>query len=1534
MIVMHSQVSLKRVRKVVATAILVVIAASVIFGLAKPEDDKFSGDVLLFPAELNSLINDNVKDKNEDFLKGFSPFWLSDTIDVESKKSIVSAANEILDILPDDKSFILNYVKLIAKFYRNQYAQSQYSNWFGYLENKLHEKALKANSFYSLVKLTEAIIDSSTISINTSHHWKVYPRNGYIFKGDGVLKVRFKTPILLVCHNNRKDSIIVKEAEGEVDLLNQIWHGRKGKTTWFRAGFDDEKVYASYNHHLINLSQNEFSVDSAQLYYPEYFKKPVLGRLTDKVTPIYRDGQVDYPQFNPYKKIFEIKNIFPRIDYAGNFQIKGSRMEGIGPDGSLAKVTIKRNGKPFMTSRGRIVLIEQSRLSADKAEVVFYIDSDSIYHSGLYFAYHNSNKTVTVNTTDRLTTQSPFYSSYHKINLWVNQITWNIESDELQFGSGLGTVISNAEFESENFFNQELFDRMMGASNFHPVLTIWNYTRKIKSNTFLASDLAVHVHRAPEEVKIEMMRLAKKGYVLYNFETDEVTITKKLKYNVMARFGKTDFDVIHFFSKTDGAKPNARLNLNNLNLLIDGIERISVSDSQNVFISPYKNKITFQKNRNFQFAGNVRAGLFTFYGKSFQFDYSKFKIELNKVDSLLIDYQTNYRDNYGRRILQGVANALHIISGDILIDKPYNKSGREYNPEYPIFNCTSKSYVYYDAPEIYGGVYKRDSFYFEIQPFVYKNMDNFEKADMNFKGILYSGNILAPIEETLRIRPDNSLGFVTKTPSEGMAVYKGKGRVFNKIDLSNKGLNINGSISYITSVTESDSMTLFPDSMITRSSRFTIAKRETGIEFPNVKGGEHQIKWLPKSDKMYVSKGKSPFVMYDSLAVLKGNLLLQPLGLVGDGEVRVPDGKLIAQQFDFSSNAFQTKESSLTIYKTNTDSIALNSDKVKALVNFSTMKTEVARVDKSIFATLDALRYDTYNDRFEWDMKKHVVSFETIFPQEDVVAGKFRVSNMLDADSIPRGSLFYSTKFSEDSLYFFSPKAKYNTTNITLAADSVNYIFTADATVFPYRKKVVVDSKVRMHKLKRAAIKANNYTAYHRFHDAEIRINGRKSYGGSAYYDYIDERDSVQTIFFPKVYSDNNMNTFAEGTLTEPDSFKLSPEFAFIGQVSLSAPEKDLFFKGGAKPIYSCPGTIANWLKFEAQINSKHVLIPVSPKPVNLNLHRLISGTAIAMDSLKLYGGLLRSRKYWEDSALVHAWGYMDFNNKNRRFTIAPLYKLDNPDTTGNSVSLQKDYCWVFEEGNVVLPIDLERIQTKIYGSTIHKLKTNEATINAIIKFDFHFNQKSLEAMANQIGGAITAEQVDLKRKLYRKMLYDWLTPDELPLVLNQISLFGAPTQTPKSLESTITLADVKLKWDAKRKSFVSEGKLGIGTIGNIQVNRYVNGFLEFYKGRNRDWMILHIHLGDNEYYSFYYVNGVMYVNATNPEFYNPIDMQKARERRVKADKRGRSFKYMIGSKRELNRALKRYKEIAFGIKSDAKDNESVDENGSESNDD
>lgn len=1488
------------------------------------DEGKFSGDILKYPAELNSIVNKDLPKEDEEFIKKFTIFWASDTINEEHKKNIIEISNLMLPILPEKKDLVLTYVKLIDFFFRDSYANKNYDAWDKSYNQLLKSENLSLTSLSNYLRFTEAVLKNSVIKQTNTFAWKSGTHPSYQFEFKDQLYIRLNKINLVCIYGN--DSIFIKTTSGIYTPSTGNWKGVGGKVTWARSGYPDDEIFVDLKKYQLDLNKNSYTVDSVYFTNKDYFTTPSLGKVTDRLIKDYNPNSIQYPEFESYGKWFQIKNLFKNVDYEGGYIMQGSRLIGKGSAEKLATVSINRNGKEFLRVEGNILIFQRSILNTEKASILFKFPNDSIYHSGLYFNYNNKNRTVTIAPTDKLTTQSPFISSYHKLSIWANQLSWKIDEDKILFGASIGATIGRASFESDNFFNEVFFDDMMGPSDQHPLLAIWNYSIKVKSKTFLAADLGVHLRKPIEQVKIEMMRIAKEGYILYDFNSDEVQITQKLRYAILARFQKIDYDVIRFSSICEGNIPNAELDLKTMDMRIRGVENISVSDSQSVHISPHKKEIIMQKNRNFAFGGYVQAGLFKFYGETFKFDYDKFKIDLVDADLLELDYQTNNRDNYGRRILQSVQNTMEKINGNILIDKPNNKSGLISNPNYPIFNSTGMSYVYYDDPTIHGGIYKRDSFYFEILPFTYENLDNFESIDLNFKGILYSGNILAPIEETLVLRPDNSLGFIKKTPPEGLALYRGKGFGFNKVDLSNQGLIVNGDIKYISSTTSSEAMYLFPDSMITKSDSFYIDKRISGIQYPNLIGGRHKIKWLPKRDKFYVKRGERPFVMYDTLAKLMGDLLLEPIGLTGNGDIKLANAALISSHYDFNADDFNSPKANLKLYKPKTEDLALSTDSVKSNIDFKNQKGEFSKTQKSVYAKLNALHYEAHLDRFGWDMNSHNLNFLTAMRQEAVRDGEFTVSRMYDKDSLPAGSLFYSVQAEEDSLYYFSPKSKYNLETAELKSDSVKYIIAADAVIYPKDKKIKVDPTNRMNKLSLATIIANLTSKYHRVYNSELVISSRRKYKGNGLYDYIDERDSVQTIVLNNVENDAFLNTYAEGKLTEPDNFKLSPNFGFIGDYRLYAPDQFLEFKGGARPIYNCPNTKAQWLKFESQIDPKKVRIPVGEKPQNLNLNYLVNGSVIAEDSLKLYGGFMRMRKDYADKSIVQAEGYMSFNNNNRRFTVAPTYKLENPDTSGNSVSLQKDYCMTFGEGTVQLPVNLGQIKLKNYGSLIHKMEENDLSMDLIIQLNFHFNQKSLEAMATELNGAITLDKVDLSRKLYKKALYEWIDTSQIQTALNQLTLFGSFSQIPKGYDATMILNEVKMKWDPLRKSFHSKGKLGIGTIGNIQVNKFVDGYIEIFKKRSGDLMTLYINLGDDRYYVFTYTKSVMQVSSSNPDFLLPIQTQKSSEQKVKVRPGEIGYRFLIGTKKDLDAARERYKQLKFGINPDKPNEDITDE--------
>ncbi|PKP35564.1 MAG: hypothetical protein CVT98_10105, partial [Bacteroidetes bacterium HGW-Bacteroidetes-15] len=158
--------------------------------------------------------------------------------------------------------------------------------------------------------------------------------------------------------------------------------------------------------------------------------------------------------------------------------------------------------------------------------------------------------------------------------------------------------------------------------------------------------------------------------------------------------------------------------------------------------------------------------------------------------------------------------------------------------------------------------------------------------------------------------------------------------------------------------------------------------------------------------------------------------------------------------------------------------------------------------------------------------------------------------------------------------------------------------------------------------------------------------------------------------------------------------------------------------------------------------------------------------------------------------------------------------------------------------------------------------------------------------------------------------LYERVEQVEANTAINQIKLFGAMTQIPKGLESTISFHELKMKWDHKNRSFVSNGKIGIGNLGNTQVNKKVDGFVEIIKRNTGDWMMIYIELSPDKYYVFYYVRGAMQVSSHNSMFTDPINALKNRDRRIKVKAGQIPFNYLVGTRRELQRARDRYLEI------------------------
>jgi hypothetical protein len=362
---------------------------------------------------------------------------------------------------------------------------------------------------------------------------------------------------------------------------------------------------------------------------------------------------------------------------------------------------------------------------------------------------------------------------------------------------------------------------------------------------------------------------------------------------------KRDYDVIRFVSRTDAGKENAKLDLQTKDLTINGIPTIFLSDSQNVRIVPLNNSIIMKRNRDFQFDGIIDAGLFKFYGKNFFFEYDNFRVNLQNIDSLSISAKTKQKDAFGRSLITTLDNKIQNITGELLIDAPFNKSGLTSFPEYPIFTSRENSYVYFDDKSIQNGVYERSRFFFELLPFSIDTLDNFSREALKMEGTFVSADILPPLEMEMTLRPDNSLGFYMNTPENGIPIFGGKATFFNDIEMSSSGLRGHGSMEYITSTTWSDNFLFHPDSVLTRSREFRVREDTVGVSYPLVENMVAQVRYYPVDDVMRIKRIDQSFKIFNDSVYFNGNLALKPSGLTGSGGLGFPDARFNSEVFRF-----------------------------------------------------------------------------------------------------------------------------------------------------------------------------------------------------------------------------------------------------------------------------------------------------------------------------------------------------------------------------------------------------------------------------------------------------------------------------------------------------------------------------------------------------------------------------------------------------------------------------------------------------------
>lgn len=1475
---------------------------------------QFSTDTTKFTKDLTQYFLDNSanRDKAADYMRNLEKLWKENIIAGYHKDLIMETSNAMLAKRMKPYPYFISYINTVVNAIKAQQYGENFENWQACVNKMLEGKSFRG--IQDFLEMSENIFLNNTFYKTPSYrYYSLEP--SYSFEYDSIPLIRFEN-VTLVGVNPRGDSIAIEESNGIFLPTNGKYVGKGGKVSWGRCGLEDD-VYATLKRYTIDCKTGHYTSDSATFTGKQFFDKEQLGKLSDRI--ITENTEPTYPRFDSYSKRLVVKNIYPDVDFDGGFGMRGPKFVGSGSVANPARIVFNREGKRFLEISARAFGMSKDKIAANPGAVKFYLDKDSIWHQGLSFTYQADKRLITILRGDDGLQKAPLLNTYHKYDMYIEQIVWNIDEPLVIFNFLPNNLQGEAFFESLDFYNRDKEEIIKVGEKISPITRMIDfYNKNGKPQTFSVVEFAKHIKYLANDLRPIVFKMAVYGLIYFNPETDMITVRERLFNYAENAKHKHDYDMITLHSVIPG-RDNATMNLLNYDITLHGVKRVLLSDSQKVWIFPKNGDLLLKKNRNMHFSGTVSSGKFEFVGKDFIFDYEQFKLSMATIDSLKIYVESREPDINGNFPFRKVKTVIENLNGELRIDAPKNKSGYGKAPTFPSFKSFKESYAFYDKRQIFKGVYNRDKFYFKLDPFSIDSLDDFRNEGLTFSGIFSSAGIFPDFRETLTLQEDYSLGFIRQTPEGGYPIYGGKARFEQEIRLSNRGLRGGGDLRFSSSYSKVPDLIFFPDSANGLATTYDVEEK-TDPEFPVAHGDSVRLRFLPNEELLQAFNTKKPISIYKEKVAFHGRLDLTYKDLVGNGLVEFEKANMRSNRILLTRRKMFSDTANFKLKAFEEEGLTFSTVNVNAKIDFDTRIGEFVTNGEGSYVKFDKNLYIAYMDRFKWFMDAEDIE---LGDTQQKLAANSEEESGLDLE----GPEFISIHPKQDSLRFFAPGAKYNLRKYIIRCMNVPFIDVADARIFPRNGDVTIFKNAVMDTLRQSSILANTVTKYHTIRNTTATIYSRRNYLASGEYQYMDENDKPYLIKFETIRPDTSGQTISEGPIPEEDNFKFNDYFSFAGRVYLQASQEFLTFDGGTKIVHNCNKVGRSYLKFRGEINPKDIQIPIPKKAVDMNGVPVGTGLFFNPDSNKVFASFISLQGARSSKDVIEADGLLSYDRENKVYEISNHEKLEEMSLPGNYVSLSTENCILRSEGRYNISTDLGQIKLGAVGNSRFNSVQDSVDFELMLIFDFFFDNGLLKKMAKDLELYLgSLNPTPFEGDLFNHGIIELLGKERGDRALSELNLYGEFRKFPDELEKSLVFSHVNLTYNSRARAYISEGQIGLGNILKNEIFRYMDGIIQIKKQRGGDVLDIYLEADPNTWYYFTYSRGTMLVTSSNDDFNKSLAELKPKSKKMKVE-RGPSFRFDATNKRRKDQFIMKMKQLGYlGSDSRPQDDEGYDD--------
>jgi hypothetical protein len=1303
--------------------------------------------------------------------------------------------------------------------------------------------------------------------------------------------------------NTPYDSMTVAGVDGHFLLAKGVFAGKGGNLKW-------PEVYDKMDGASVTLGEWHFEAENdffwtpnATLTFAKFSNEPIEGRFEFRSKPRVPGSLSGYPVFQSNKAGLTL-NISEKAKYTGGLEVRGSEFRGKAVSRELGQLElIGAKGNRVYINSPEFVLGD-SAMTAETGELILIHGSDTIYHPAVQIWYDAATEEF-IALRNKNRNASSFRSSYYGVELNVDILKWNMAKDSITLDVLNGKQEVPMTIESDKYYTPDRYTRLNSLFPTHPLVMVVHFSRKYGNiNKFYDQELAVEYKEMIDVVRAELKILETYGLITYDRILGEVTVLPKAYHYFDAAAKKVDYDYL-FIKSLSNDKPNAIMLLDSGKMVVNGVTSFSVVEGYDLEIETDSSKqVTLLKNKNFRVSGTITEGDFIYHGKDFEFNYDEFLIFMPTIDSMRLNValhdSTAVESPESPVEKTELSNQLTGTSGTLYIEEPHHKAGHEDNDAYPYFVSDSEALVFFNGKEILNGAYDR-SVFFVVPPFEVDSLDRDAGESFEFAGRFVSGGIFPEFDETLRIQPDRSLGFIHQIPPEGYNLYGTEARTYEKIRLSNQGIRGGGQIDFLTTQIFSDDFIYYPDSVTADGSGGRIKPGDyKGASFPEAILGKYDMRWLPRKDSMYLRTVNEPFKFYNATADLEGFANITTKGVYGGGVLKTRGSRSESKELNFKEKSYSARHAKFEIETADpekpamaADDISLNFDLVN---NTAVLKPE--QVGKASFSFPYAQMKTSITEAV-WDLDKDLVT-------------------MTKPPNVPlKDSYFYSTRKELDSLVFSGERAIYDMKTNSITVEGIPYITVADSRIIPEGNTTTILENSELQEFRNAEIVIDTLNGYHHLTKGKITVISRNKFEGSAFYQVAVASDTFEirfdTFFLRQVEVGKKKYrtmTVSGGEVPESQNLKIAPGFFYKGSVEMFAYKQALELEGQVKMDVKNISTL--WIPYTRTDSSVNPHIPL----INAVFEDGIQASAGIHNDAKgeLYSTFVEKRKDPSDIDFFNAQGELMYDALNASYLVEAPAKAKGG-LAGHLLQYNDANGDLFVEGPATfLKPTTTDIQIKAAVTGTGNKLTNEFALDCFLAMNYVVIDAIVDEMANDIVqaleriGANTANDPtdDLLVKLAN------IVGDQAALRYREKMLGGYESllSTSSELAKSLVISGVKMKWNPALKAWHNTSKIGLSHIGRTDINAKVDGFLEIKRDdSNEDVMNLFIQVSPESWYFISYNNKNLLMYSSNATF-NQLVESKSNLGKQKAGQ----LVFVVGDVNETLGFINAFRKNYFGI--------------------